>query len=382
LCYAARQQKIALRSVLRAMPGISKKIAVLPGDGIGEEVVAEALKVLGAVAQPFGHSFEYTHCLIGGAAYDDHGSHFPDATKAVCQGSDAIFFGSVGGPVEEQDQPKWKDAEKNALLGLRKTFNLAVNVRPAVVFPMLTHISPLRPDIIDKGIDVVIIRELVGGIYFGEHKTEGDRAWDIMEYTVDQIKRPMKFGFEAAMKRNKMLTVVDKANVLDCSRLWRRVANEMAPDYPEVTVNFMYIDNAVMQIIKDPSQFDVVCTANMFGDILSDAASVLPGSLGLMPSASLGDNISLYEPIGGSAPDIAGKGCANPIAQILSAAMMLRYSFDLEEEARIIEQATTSVLEAGLRTGDIKQAGDDIVTTSQMGDAIKAEVEKLCAAAK
>jgi len=355
---------------------IEKQIAVLPGDGIGEEVVAETIKVLDAICEKYGHTLNYTKCAIGGAGFDECGEHFPEATKAVCETSDAILFGSVGGPVDQQDQPKWKNAEKNALLGLRKTFGLAVNVRPAVVFPMLSHISPLRPDIISKGIDIVIIRELVGGIYFGEHGTEGDRAWDIMEYTADQIRKPLQFAFEAAMKRGKVLTVVDKANVLDCSRLWRRVAGEMSPSFPDVTVNYMYIDNAVMQIIKDPSQFDVVCTANMFGDILSDAASVLPGSLGLMPSASLGDSISLYEPIGGSAPDIAGKGFANPIAQILSGAMMLRYSFDLEAEAQEIEQATIRVLEAGMRTGDIKDKDGPAVSTSEMGDAIVAEIKK------
>eukprot|EP00658_Telonema_sp_P-2_P026120 TRINITY_DN2053_c0_g1_i3.p1 TRINITY_DN2053_c0_g1~~TRINITY_DN2053_c0_g1_i3.p1 ORF type:complete len:268 (+),score=88.37 TRINITY_DN2053_c0_g1_i3:71-874(+) len=242
---------------------------------------------------------------------------------------------------------------------------------------MLSHISPLRADIISKGVDVVIVRELVSGIYFGEHGTDGDRAWDVMEYTADQIRRPLQFAFQAAMKRGKVLTVVDKANVLDCSRLWRRVANEMAPDFPEVSLNFMYIDNAVMQIIKDPSQFDVVVTANMFGDILSDAASVLPGSLGLMPSASLGDSISMYEPIGGSAPDIAGMGVANPIAQILSAAMMLRFSFDLEEEARLIEAATTKVLEDGLRTGDLKEQGGNTVGSAEMGDAIVAHMKAL-----
>lgn len=325
---------------LRRLSSAPKRIAVLPGDGIGPEVMAEALKVLGAVEKISPARFAAETHLIGGAAWDAHGVHFPDSTRDACAKADAILFGSIGGPTAESDKPKWANAERNALLGLRKAFTLAVNLRPATVYPMLASLSPLRSDIIAQGIDILVVRELVGGIYFGEHKTEGDRAIDVMEYSEAQIRTALKFGFEVAQKRRKHLTVVDKANVLDCSRLWRKVATEMAPSYPDVTMDFMLVDNAAMQIIKAPAFFDVLCTENMFGDILSDAASVLPGSLGLMPSASLGDKgLHLFEPSGGSAPDIAGKGIANPIAQILSAALMLRYSFGMEKEACLIESS-------------------------------------------
>ncbi|KAJ1621749.1 3-isopropylmalate dehydrogenase [Pavlovales sp. CCMP2436] len=369
-----RSRSDLLRRLSTAAP---KKIAVLPGDGIGPEVMAEALKVLGAVEKLSSARFACETHLIGGAAYDAHGVHFPDSTREACGKSDAILFGSIGGPTEESDLPKWANAERNALLGLRKAFTLAVNLRPATVYPMLASLSPLRPDIIAEGIDILVVRELVGGIYFGEHKTVGDRAFDVMEYTEDQIRTALKFGFEVAQKRRKHLTVVDKANVLDCSRLWRKVANEMKGSYPDVKMDFMLVDNAAMQIIKKPAFFDVLCTENMFGDILSDAASVLPGSLGLMPSASLGTSVHLYEPSGGSAPDIAGKGVANPIAQVLSAALMLRYSFSMEKEAVLIESAVTAVLGDGLRTGDIALKGEKTVSTSQMGDAIVAKMHAM-----
>jgi 3-isopropylmalate dehydrogenase len=348
---------------------VSKTVSVLPGDGIGEEVCDEAIKVLDTIAKLGQHKFTFKHALAGGAAFDVHKNHLPASTIATCRASDAILFGSIGGPASAQGETKWMNAEKNAVLGIRNAFNLAVNVRPATVYPFLSHLSPLKKEIIDKGVDMVIIRELVGGIYFGEHKTEGDWAHDIMKYTEAQIRVPVKFAFELAMTRKKTLTVVDKANVLDCSRLWRKVAAEVHRDYPEVKMEYMYIDNAVMQVIRNPSHFDVIVTENLFGDVLSDAASVLPGSLGLMPSASLGDQgIHLYEPIGGSAPDLEvhththtythtrtrararthtythththththahahththtqGLDKANPIAQILSAALMLRYS--------------------------------------------------------
>jgi len=287
------------------------------------------------------------------------------------------MFGSVGGPVDQQHEPRWKDCEKNALLGIRKRFNLANNLRPSKVYPFLSHLCPLKPSIIAAGVDVLVVRELVGGIYFGEHKREGDRAWDIMAYDVEGIKKPVIFAFEAARLRKKKVTVVDKANVLETSRLWGEVAREVKVGYPDVELEFMYVDNAAMQIIQKPSAFDVICTENMFGDILSDAASVLPGSLGLMPSASLGDSVHMYEPSGGSAPDIAGKGVANPIAQILSGAMMMRYSFNLEVEAAAIETAVESVMKAGILTGDLLEAGqkDKAVSTSQMGDAVCAALK-------
>ena len=307
----------------------------------------------------------------------DSGEHLPSDTVELCRSADAILFGSVGGPVAEQNEPKWKDAEKNAILGLRKTFGLAVNIRPAKVWPFLSDLSPLKHEIIDKGVDMVIVRELVSGIYFGAHRTDGDYAEDVLSYTTDEILTPVKFAFEAAMLRSKKLTVVDKANVLDSSRLWRRVANEVAPQFPEVELEFMYIDNACMQVIQNPSHFDVVVTENMFGDILSDCASVLPGSLGLMPSASLGSShISMYEPIGGTAPDIAGKDIANPIGQVLSAAMMLRYSFDLDDEARAVEEAVDRVLSSGVRTADIAADPAQAAGCSEIGDAIVAELGK------
>jgi len=353
------------------------KIAVLAGDGIGPEVMQEGKKVLDAVAKKFGHAFEYEDMLVGGAAYEAHGMHLPAETLEKSAASDAILFGSVGGPVNAQTEPKWKDCEKNSLLGLRKTLQLAVNVRPARVYPFLQHLCPLKPSLVVDGIDLVIIRELVAGIYMGGvHKTEGDTARDECLYTVEQILKPMRYAFECARGRRKKLTVVDKANVLETSRLWRRVAKEVAPDFPDVELDYMYVDNAAMQLIQKPSFFDVIVTENMFGDILSDAASVLPGSIGLMPSASLGEKVHMYEPGGGSAPDIAGKGLANPIAQILSAAMMLRISFQLEAEAKAIEAAVETVLQSGVMTGDLVEKGAPSSSTAEVGDAIVAALMK------
>ncbi|CEL96761.1 unnamed protein product [Vitrella brassicaformis CCMP3155] len=353
-------------------------IAVLSGDGIGPEVMRQAIRILRTIERLYGHTFALKEALVGGAAYDAHQCHLPQETIDVCEAADAILFGSVGGPVTAQNDPKWKDAEKTALLGLRKRFGLGVNLRPSVIYPFLAHLCPLKHEIIKDGVDMLIVRELVGGIYFGKHQTDGDKAIDVMEYTVDQIERPLRFAFEAArMRRHKKVTVVDKANVLDTSRLWRRVANDMKDKYPDVQLEFMYVDNAAMQLIQHPSSFSVMATENMFGDILSDAASVLPGSLGLMPSASLGDRIHMYEPAGGSAPDIAGQNKANPIAQILSAALMLRYSFHLDAEAQLIERAVQNVLEAGKRTGDLTHQGESAVTTDAMGEAIAAEMERL-----
>ncbi|KAJ0400952.1 hypothetical protein ATCC90586_007613 [Pythium insidiosum] len=354
------------------------RIAVLPGDGIGPEVCAEAQRVLETTASLFGHSFVFEHALCGGAAYDAHQSHLPQATIDTVARADAVLFGSVGGPPDAQEHPKWKDAEKNCLLGLRKNFNLAVNIRPAKIYSMLPDLSPLKPSIIANGVDMVIVRELISGIYFGEHATKDGVATDVMRYTEDEIRVPLRFAFETARHRAKKLTVVDKANVLDCSRLWRKVAKEVqAAEFSDVALEFMYIDNAVMQLIKNPSQFDVIATGNMFGDILSDAASVLPGSLGLMPSASLGDRVHLFEPIGGSAPDIAGQGVANPIAQILSAALLLRYSFHMEAEAQLIERAVEHVLQDGVRTGDLTRDRASAVGTKAMGDAIIAKMHAL-----
>lgn len=361
-----------------------KNIAVLAGDGIGPEVMNEAVKVLRKVGELYGHSFAFTEANVGGAAWaalEEAGetpTHLPAATIETCAASDAILFGSVGGPVDHAQAPRWKDCEKNSLLGLRKRFNLANNLRPCKIYPFLAHLCPLKPSLIETGVDMLIIRELVGGIYFGEHKRESaDKAIDVMEYTREGIEKPVKFAFEAARLRRKKVTVVDKANVLETSKLWREVAKEIAPSYPDVELEFMYVDNAAMQIIQKPSSFDVIATENMFGDILSDAASVLPGSLGLMPSASLGDCVHMYEPSGGSAPDIAGKNVANPIAQILSGAMMLRYSFQLEAEAAAIEKAVEEVLKAGTLTGDLKPEGerDGAVSTSAMGDAIAAALQ-------
>lgn len=363
--------------------GVTKNVAVLSGDGIGPEVMAEAVKVLNKLAGLYGHTFNFAEAKVGGAAWaaaeasGETPSHLPAATVEACAKSDAILFGSVGGPVDQQHEPRWKDCEKNALLGIRKRFNLANNLRPSKVYPFLSHLCPLKPSIIAAGVDVLVVRELVGGIYFGEHKREGDRAYDVMDYTVEGIKKPVVFAFEAAKLRRKKVTVVDKANVLETSRLWREVAREVAKGYPDIELEFMYVDNAAMQIIQKPSAFDVIATENMFGDILSDAASVLPGSLGLMPSASLGDSVHMYEPSGGSAPDIAGKNVANPIAQILSGAMMLRYSFDLELEAAAIEAAVEVVLKSGTLTGDLLEEGkrDGAATTSQMGDAVCAALQ-------
>jgi len=353
-----------------------KKIAVIAGDGIGPEVVDEAVRVLKTTADLYKHRFEFIPALAGGAAFDVHGVHMPKETLKTCENSDAILFGSVGGPVNEHHLPNWKDSEKNTILGLRGAFQLAVNVRPAKLFPFMAHISPLRPDIVAKGVDLVIIRELIGGIYFGEHKTEGDTAIDVMKYTVQQIKIPLEFAFKAARLRRKKLTLVDKANVLDCSRLWRKVAKDLHAQNTDIALDFMYIDNASMQIIQNPSQFDVIVTENLMGDILSDVASVIPGSLGLMPSASLGNRVNLYEPIGGTAPDIAGKNIANPVAQILSAAMMLRYSFGMEEEAKAIERAVYGALEDGVRTADIVKEKERGVSTKEMGEEVVKRIKR------
>ena len=341
-----------------------KKIAVLAGDGIGPEVMTQALRVLEALDLKFNIQFG----LIGGAAFDEYQSHFPEQTAQLCQTADAVLFGSVGGPIVDAHLPKWHRCEANSILALRKALKLNVNLRPATLFKSLISISPLKPELIKQGVDIMIIRELLGDIYFGEHKQFEEKglrvATDVARYDEEQIKIAIHQGFKTAMNRNKKLVSVDKANVLDTSKLWRIIADEIAPHYPEVTLEHMLVDNCAMQLILNPAQFDTIVTANLFGDILSDAASALPGSLGLMPSASFSaEGFGLYEPSGGSAPDIANQDIANPTAQILSLALMLRYSFGLDEKAQLIESAIIKTLENGLRTRDIYQKGDSKVGT-------------------
>lgn len=352
-----------------------KEIAVVPGDGIGPEVMQQALRVLDFVGQKYGHEFVTAEGYAGGAAYVRFGSHMPDETLALCRKSNAILFGSVGGPVAEQDKPEWKNCEANSILALRKTFSFHSNLRPVRLYPELAEMCPLRPDLVAKGVDILFIRELLGDAYFGKKETlveNGVRvARDVSMYTESQVKCVAKTAFEAARKRGKKLASVDKANVLDTSKLWRTVVHEVAKDYPDVTVEDVLVDNCAMQIIRDPSQFDVVVTSNMFGDILTDEAAVLAGSLGLLPSASLNaEGFALYEPSGGSAQDIAGKGIANPIAQILSCAMMLRFSFNLLVEADAIDEAVKSTLTAGYRTSDIYREGTKRVGSTELTDQI------------
>jgi 3-isopropylmalate dehydrogenase len=352
---------------------MKREIAVLPGDGIGPEVMAAAVQVLKEIEKRFSHRFTLVEAKIGGAAYDHHQTHFPEETRNICQGSDAILFGSVGGPVTEASLPKWRGCEVNSILALRKTFQFAVNYRPVAVYPELLDSSPLKPQLLERGIDLVVIRELVGDLYFGEHRTEVEngrrKALDVAEYDEDQIALAAKHAFELAKTRRRRVTSVDKANVLDTSKLWRTVVSEVAHSYPEVQLEHMLVDNCAMQLITAPDQFDVIVTSNMFGDILSDAAAVLPGSLGLLASASLNEEgFGLYEPPGGSAPDIAGKNLANPVGQILAAAFLLRVSFGLIEEAQAIETAVKQAIRDGFRTRDLAREG--WVTTEQMTDAI------------
>ena len=349
-------------------------VAVLCGDGIGPEVMREALKVLDAAQKKFGFQLACTHADVGGIAIDRQGTALPDDTLRLCEQSDAILFGSVGGPKWE-GLPPARQPERASLLPLRKRFNLFCNMRPARVFPDLAGASPLHPHIVKNGFDILCIRELTGDIYFGQPKgREGngpqERAFDTMEYTREEIARIAKCAFDAAMMRNRKVASVDKANVLTTMVLWREVVSEAAKAYPEVELKHIYVDNATMQLIRDPHQFDVLLCPNMFGDIISDECAMITGSMGLLPSASISDNkFGLYEPAGGSAPDIAGRGIANPIAQILSASMMLRYSFDLTEAADAVENAVAKTLAAGIRTPDIA-AGYSPVNTMEMGDAV------------
>ncbi len=355
------------------------KIALIPGDGIGPDVTAESVKVMDKVGEKYGHKFQFTTVLAGGAAIDAEGNCLPRNTVDVCKNSDAVFLGAVGG--WKWDTLPGDQRPERAILGLRKELGLFANLRPALLFEELTEACPLKAEIIEGGLDIVVVRELTGGIYFGEKgykDTElGRAAYDIEQYAEEEVKRIAVVAFDMAMKRNKKLTSVDKANVLESSRLWRSVMTEVAKSYPEVALNHMYVDNAAMQLVRDPKQFDVIVTSNLFGDILSDEASMITGSIGMLPSASLAKgNFGLYEPIHGSAPDIAGQNKANPMASILSFAMMLRYTFGLTNEADEIENAVKSVLGKGYRTADIMSPGYELIGTKEMGDKIVQTIDE------
>ena len=361
---------------------MNMKIGVIKGDGIGPEIVDEALKVLDRIAEVYGHSFSYTQLLMGGASIDANGVPLTDETLEAAKASDAVLMGSIGGDAKTSP---WYQLEPSrrpeaGLLALRKGLNLFANLRPAVLYPELKGACPLKEEIADRGFDMMIMRELTGGLYFGKRSTEEVDgvlvAKDELTYSETEIRRIAKRGFDIAMKRRKKVTSVDKANVLDSSRLWRKVVEDVAKDYPEVTLEHMLVDNCAMQLVKDPAQFDVILTENMFGDILSDEASMVTGSIGMLASASLNETkFGLYEPSGGSAPDIAGQGIANPIATILSAAMMLRYSFDLDEEAEAVEKAVSAVLRDGYRTIDIMSEGMKQIGRKEMGDRICAYIK-------
>ncbi len=352
---------------------MTKTIALIPGDGIGPEIVAQAVRVLDQVAEVYGHEFVYTTAAMGGNAIDAFGDPLPQSELQKCLSSDSVLLGAVGGP-------KWNDVPgpmrpEKGLLRLRAGMEVYSNNRPAKIWPQLAAASPLKQEIVDKGIDFIIVRELIGGIYFGKHETITENgeptAIDELRYSDSEIRRIGRIGFETARKRGKKLCSVEKSNVLDSSRLWKKVLHELAEEYPDVTLTDMLVDNCAMQIVKDPSQFDVIVTENMFGDILSDEASMITGSIGMIPSSSLGQGSrGLYEPIHGSAPDIAGKDIANPIGTILAAAMMLRYSFDMAKEADAIESAVSAALDAGLRTGDIAAPGEKTIGCKEMGQAI------------
>ncbi|PKM76243.1 MAG: 3-isopropylmalate dehydrogenase [Firmicutes bacterium HGW-Firmicutes-15] len=355
------------------------KIAVLPGDGIGVEIVPEAIKALQAIGEKFGHEFQFTEALIGGAAYDAVGHPLPESTLAACRESDAVLLGAIGGPKWEE-LPVHLRPEVGALLPLRKELGLYANLRPCMLFPSLIQASTLKEEVI-AGVDLMVIRELTGGLYFGEKSREatadgGQKATDILSYSTYEIERIVRFAYETARKRRHKLCSVDKANVIETSRLWRETVTELAKEYPDVETSHMYVDNCSMQLIRNPKQFDVIVTENMFGDILTDEASMLTGSIGMLPSASIGGQVGVYEPSHGSAPDIAGQSKANPLATILSAAMMLRYSFNMEKEATVIEQAVHQVMEDGYRTPDLMEAGKNLVNTIQMGDLVKQSILK------
>ena len=356
---------------------MNKTIAAIRGDGIGPEIVNEAIKVLDKIAEKYGHTFTYDDVDMGGIAIDKWGDPLPQAMLDKCLAADSVLLGAVGGPKWE-GLPGPQRPEKG-LLRLRAGMGLYSNLRPAKLWPQLADASPLKPSIVEKGIDFLVVRELISGIYFGEHKTveqNGEKvATDVMLYAEHEIERIGRIAFGTAMKRRKKVTCVDKANVLDTSRLWRAVLHRIKEEYPEVEYGEMFVDNASMQLVKDPSQFDVIVTGNMFGDILSDEASMLTGTIGMIPSSSLGDGTrGMYEPIHGSAPDIAGQNKANPIGTILSAAMMLKYSFGMDAEAAAIEAAVNKALNDGVRTADMMAEGCTPATCSEMGDAIAARL--------
>ena len=349
------------------------RLAVIPGDGIGPDVVEQTLRVLDKVGEKFGHTFHYQKVLAGGCAIDATGACLPQETIDVCKQADAVLLGAVGG--WKWDNLPGDQRPERALLGLRKALGLFANLRPALLFEQLADASHLKPEILARGLDIVVVRELTGGIYFGEkgfRDTDlGPAAYDVEQYAEEEVRRIAKVAFDMAMKRNKHVTSVDKANVLESSRLWRRVVAEVGKDYPEVTLDNLYVDNAAMQLVRNPRQFDVIVTSNIFGDILSDEASQITGSIGMLPSASLAQgNFGMYEPVHGSAPDIAGQDKANPMATILSAAMMLRYTFGLSQEADAVENAVKAVLDQGCRTPDLFAGEGTLVGTAEMGRRI------------
>ena len=349
------------------------KLAVIPGDGIGPDVVEQTLLVLDKVGEKFGHTFHYHKVLAGGCAIDATGGCLPQETIDVCKASDAVLLGAVGG--WKWDTLPGDQRPERALLGLRKALGLFANLRPALLFEQLADASPLKPEILAGGLDIVVVRELTGGIYFGEKGFKdtdlGPAAYDVEQYAEEAVRGIAKVAFDMAMKRSKHVTSVDKANVLESSRLWRRVVAEVAQDYPEVTLDNLYVDNAAMQLVRNPRQFDVIVTSNIFGDILSDEASQITGSIGMLPSASLAKgNFGMYEPVHGSAPDIAGQDKANPMATILSAAMMLRYTFGLLQEADAVENAVKAVLDQGYRTPDLFAGEGTLIGTAEMGRRI------------
>ncbi|MDR3271722.1 MAG: 3-isopropylmalate dehydrogenase [Peptococcaceae bacterium] len=347
------------------------KIAVLPGDGIGQEIMPQALRVLKHVVKNL-PDWECTECIVGGAAIDLVGKALPEETLKVCKKSDAILLGAVGGP-KWDNLPGPERPEMAALLGLRKAFGLYANIRPVKMMPFLLDASPLKRERVEN-VDMIIVRELSSGLYFGEkgRKTDPPSGYDVMIYSEEEVRRILHVGFKTAQARSKRLCSVDKANVLETSRFWREIANDVAKEYPDVQLSHMYADNAGMQLVLHPSQFDVMVTDNTFGDLLSDIASVLGGSIGMLSSASLGNNIGLYEPAHGSAPDIAGQNIANPLAMIISVASMFRHSFARHDIADKIEQAIDQVFAAGYRTGDIAKPGDQVLGTKEMGDAVLA----------